>query len=268
MVGALEVRLAVSEKGVTPRAYTSAVNEVTHSLEELDRLAEPDPRHRVAWYVERTDWRNGGPVLRLRPEQRGADRTTAQLLRPATAFVSGIHALQERPAIPEHFTERVVNRVATISHLTVSKTAGLEGVEVVAVDAAHNAARIDQRVDENAKKAVEPSSLAYGSIIGRLDVISARGAKTRIGLVSDWGPPINCTVDGLAREEYLALFDERVLVSGLIKRNGSGQIIRIEAVGIEPQRAPSDIDIASLRGSMTNPRELTVSQYLEELRGE
>ena len=106
MPGVLELRLGVTRGALAPRAYTAAVNEITLSLEELDRVVEPDPKSRVAWFVERTDWYESGPTIQLRPDLQGAHRSTEDLYRPGRALLAGITSLHTLPKIPDDFTER------------------------------------------------------------------------------------------------------------------------------------------------------------------
>lgn len=268
MVGALKVTLGVAPSGVTPRAYAGVLTQLTYSLEELDRLAEPDRRARASWLVSNTSWTSQqGPVIELRPDVRGADRTTEQLMRPGRALVSGVAHLRTQPEIPPAFTERIVDRISTVSHLIANRSSGLETVTLDSVGEAPQRAAIDEQVSENAEKAVAPASLAYGSVVGTLDVISARARQIKVGLHADFGPPITCNVHALPREQYLDAFDQRVLVSGLIKRNGRGQIVRIDADHLErlPDREPIAVD--ALRGMFKTTGPVSIAGYIEEQRG-
>jgi hypothetical protein len=267
MSGVLELRLGVTRGALAPRAYTAAVNEITLSLEELDRVVEPDPKSRVAWFVERTDWYESGPTIQLRPDLQGARRSTEDVYRPGRALLAGITSLHTSPKIPDDFTERTVKRMAEVGALTLRHASGIQTIEVAELDRDNTSTQIDERVDNNAKLAVAQASLAYGSVVGKLDVISARTARTRIGLVTDYGPPVTCMVDKIDPEVYLHLFNSKVLVSGILKRNVSGQIIRIEADSLELQQAPSSVDVEALRGALPNPSGMSVAEYLEQQRG-
>jgi hypothetical protein len=267
MPGVLELRLGVTRGALAPRAYTAAVNEITLSLEELDRVVEPDPKARVAWFVERTDWYESGPTIQLRPDLQGAHRSTEDLYRPGRALLAGIASLHTTPKIPDDFTERTVKRMAEVGALTQRRASGIQTIEVAELDHDNTSVQIDERVDNNAKLAVAVASLAYGSVVGKLDVISARTARTRVGLVTGYGPPVTCMVDKIDPDVYLHLFNSKVLVAGILKRNVSGQIIRIEADSLELQQAPSSVDVEALRGALPNPSGMSVAEYLEQLRG-
>lgn len=266
MRGALEIRLDVGRSGVTPRAYSSALLGLTQSLEDLDRLAEPNPKDRARWFVADTKWRSSGPVVRLQPEVRRAARSMPELLRPSQAFVAGIEHLHRMPEIPADFTERIVERVAKLSALTSSPSTGLRAVSVIADGAQDEPARIDETVETNARRATHATSLAYGSLVGRLDMISARRRTPQIGLVADYGPPVTCNVGKLDPAEYLAVFNHRVMVEGIVKRNGSGQVVRIEVDRLTAAPARSSIGVTELRGALENDGR-RIADFIEEQRG-
>lgn len=266
MAGALDIQLAVDPRGVTPRAYTTALSELTRSLEELDRLSAPNPKDRVAWYVFDTRWADVGPRVRIRPDVTSGTRSTDELMRPSRALVSGVRQLRSSTEIPPDFTESVVSRVLKVGALTKAHAGGLRGVDIsVDADSAPPTA-IDAVVEENAERAIAPKSFAYGSIAGRLDLISARGRSTRIGLVPDWGSPITCVVTALDRDLYLRAFDRQVLVEGVVRRNGNGQVIRIDADSLTVLEPVKPATLADLRGAL-QPTDQTIAEFIEEQRG-
>lgn len=266
MAGALDIQLAVDPRGVTPRAYTTALGELTRSLEELDRLSAPNPKDRVAWYVFDTRWSDVGPRVRIRPDLTSGTRTTDELMRPSRALVSGVRHLRTSAEIPPDFTESVVSRVVKVGALANAQTGGLRSVEISVESDPAPATAIDAAVEANAEKSISPKSLAYGSIAGRLDLISARGKSTRIGLVPNWGSPITCVVNALDRELYLRAFDQQVLVEGVVRRNGSGQVIRIDADSLTVLEPVRPATLADLRGAL-QPNDKTIAEFFEEQRG-
>lgn len=265
MLGALEISLGVSSKGVTPRAYTSALQELTYSLEEVDRLMDPDPKSRTAWFISDTSWREFGPRILLRP-----DETTGQPLdiavRASQTFVRGVRGLQHGAAIPEVFTERVVQRVEKVSSFTDRPATGLTSVQIAIAGGESEPVALDHQVRENAHRAIAPTSLAYGSLIGRLDKISARGRSPQIGLRPDHGNAVTCNVRSSDVQAYLDSFSQRVLVDGIVRRNGSGQIIRIDADRVSPIEAPRRVAASELQGYLGRS-ERSISEFIEEQRG-
>jgi hypothetical protein len=267
MLGTLEVRLGVSALGVTPRAYTSVLSELTLSLEELDRLSEPNPKRRVSWHITNTTWFEKETVVHFTPDlSLSSQRSFAEIARPGDALINGIRSLQTVAEIPRDFTEGIVKRVAKVGDLTTRAATGIQSVDVATFDDVERKVAIDDVVDANARRAVSPASYAYGSLVGMLDVISARTSRIRIGLVPAFGPPISCVVNKLDRDEYLSKFGERVLVAGVVRRNGAGQVIRIDADSLELAPRSTSVQARELRG-LLKASSPTVSEFMEIQRG-
>lgn len=266
MQGALDISLAVAPRGVTPRAYTTTLDQLTRSLEELDRLASPNPKERVAWFVTDTRWDKNGPRIRLRPDLTKKFRTTEELMGPSRALVSGVRQLQGQPEIPSHFSEKLVDRVRKVSALTMMDASGLRNVDLSIVGESGEGAALDENVEKNAERAVAAKSFAYGSVIGRLDLISSRGRAPSIGLLPEHGSPITCVVSALQQDTYLSAFNQRVLVEGLVRRNGSGQAIRIEAESLTVLEPIPRTAARDLLGALS-PTGVSIADFMEEQRG-
>lgn len=266
MQGALDIHLAVAVGGVTPRAYTTTLDQLTRSLEELDRLAAPNLKDRVAWFVTDTRWDSNGPRIRLRPDIKKQFRTSDELMRPSRALVAGVRQLRSQPEIPADFSEGVVDRVRRVSALTMIDSSGLRNVDVSIVGEASKPAPLDVKVEQNAERAVAAKSLAYGSVIGRLDLISSRGRAPSIGLLPEHGSPITCVVSALDQDTYLRAFNQRVLVEGLVRRNGRGQAIRIDADSLTVLEPAPPTTARDLLGALT-PNGQSIADFMKEQRG-
>jgi hypothetical protein len=265
MAGVLEISLGTASGWVTPRSYGVVLDQLTYSLEELDRLAEPVRKRRAVWRVVNTGWKANGPTISLQPDVARDRRSAEDLLRPSMALVQGVRRLHTEPEIPQHFSEDVMNRVAAVAGQISRPDTGITAVLVQTVGVDDGPAAIDDEVTSNVARAVESASIAYGSVVGTLDLISTRGKHDRVGLLSDLGPPINCVVDSIPRGEFLARLDQRVIVAGLIKRNGRGQIVRIDADMIEPAPMLPPLRAADFLGAIQGGP--SIAEYLQEQRG-
>lgn len=265
MSGVLEISLGTAGGWITPHSYGVVLHQVDRSLEELDRLAEPERRKRAVWRVVGTSWGKAGPSISLRPDVARDQRSTEELMRPSLALVGGVRSLHKVAEIPSHFSETVMTRITKVAKEVGQAGSGLTSVDLRTIGTDHGAAAIDDTVSANALQAVESASIAYGSVVGTLDLISTRGTHDRVGLLGDFGPPINCRVDQLPREVVVESLDRRVVVSGVMRRNGRGQIVRIDADGLELAPERTLITARSLRGIL--PRDKRVQQYIEEQRG-
>ena len=97
-------------------------------------------------------------------------------------------------------------------------------------------------------------------------MINARTSRTKIGLVPDFGLPISCAVNALKQETYLSVFGKRVLVEGLVKRNGAGQVIHIDVDNLTLELRGDIVSVSELRGILKADSP-TVAEFLKEQRG-
>jgi hypothetical protein len=265
MDGVLEISLGTASGWITPHSYGVVLHEVDRSLAELDRLAVAERRRRAMWRVVNTGWATDGPTITLRPDVGGDARSMEELMRPSLALVGGVRQLHTEPEIPQHFSETIVGRISKVAAQVGQRGTGLDSVSLRTIGTDARAAAIDDVVSANASLAIASASIAYGSVMGTLDLITTRGGRNRVGLLVDYGPPVLCVVDKLDRVEYIQGLDQRVIVSGLLKRNGRGQIVRIDADELELAPRASSVSAASLRGAIPGGPE--IADFIREQRG-
>jgi hypothetical protein len=88
---------------------------------------------------------------------------------------------------------------------------------------------------------------SFGSVEGRLEIVSARGQMHCSVYETIHGKPVKCDVPPSLKKAVLDAFDQHVIVYGIVKRDASGQARRIalESVEVVP---PSDSVPRSLAG--------------------
>lgn len=269
----VDVRLQGDRDGIAVRSFTRVINQFTSALEEIDRITEPEVRRRPTWFVTNTAWRGAaGATVSLSPRVAARGSATISDPRlPASALWKGVRALATVPEIPTSFSDRVVARIQAVGAEIKKSGAGLQGVQLFAPGAGSGSDPVSLAGDvkENADRALEPASVAYSSVVGTLDVISARKHRRRVGLLIDHGPGITCDVGGLAEDTYFEAFEKRVLVEGLLRRNGRGQPVRMDAVRIELMPTSQPVRAIDLLGVLPPlPKGLTAAGYVAEHRGE
>jgi hypothetical protein len=255
----LEVRLAGDEAGISATAYAGVISNLTRALEEIDRVVEPSAKRRPIWKVVDTDWREHvGASVRLAPHlRRDESRTTLEMLRPGRELWGGVQSLASLPEIPPSFSASIVQRVAYIRHQIKPSTGEA------------SAADFSEAVEVNADRAVAAASLAYGSLSGRLDLISARGRRRRIGLRTEAGHAVMCDVDNLDQDAYMSAFAERVLVIGTIKRNSAGQAVSVMVDELEPLPDVESFAARRLLGALPDlGGDLSAVDYVRLQRGD
>jgi hypothetical protein len=265
---AVEVGITTADGGVAVRAYTRLLDHVLLMLEEIDRLVAPGSNDRPEWAVRSAtdDGLQMRVILLPRVPARnalvGLDAWSASPL----ALVDGVRSLAAEPEIPQYFSQPVIERVDTIG-----QQVGRRGIVRVAVTCFNGArspeAPVYADVQRNARRAVEPASTAWSSVTGVLDVISARREKRRVGLLTDHGRAVLCNVEKLSRESVFAAFEKRVVAAGLLRRNASGQAVRLDVESLEvlaPRQHVSARDLLGASQHLTGS--LTDEEFMAVLR--
>ena len=182
------------------------------------------------------------------------------------------------------FAAHGVHGLSAIAALTAQHTRGVTAVEVPPVaflraqidacfdDFAIGAVKIGmlgstEAVEANAARAVAAASFAYGSIAGRLDLISARTKRRRIGLRADDGHSVICDVHGMDEGAYMAAFAKDVLVIGTIKRNISGQAVSVMVDELRVREALPPVSARALLGAQPDlGGDLSAVEYIRSVR--
>jgi len=264
---AVELGIRRDAGGISVRAYTDLLTNFLLMLEEIDRLGTPGKVTRPEWAVGSV-YEVGSTlrmvlVLRTLPKRREVE----SLSIPPRALVSGVRSLAEVPEIPRLFSETIVERVGH-----VGQRIGKEGVLALTLASVNGRRETDVPLDEgvrlNARRAIEPASTAWSSLVGVLDVISVRHERRRIGLLTDHGRAVVCDVKRLPREAVMSAFEQRVVAAGRLKRNSSGQPVSLDVEALEVLDSPPPVVARDLLGAAPNlTGGLSVEEYMAVLRG-
>jgi hypothetical protein len=243
---AVEVKITGEDGGIAVRAYTQLLSNVRFMLEEIDRLSVPGNATRLEWAVRFADTEGSLMRVILLPRTVPARRDPDSLSVPPLALVDGVRLLASVPEIPPLFSEPVVSRVGQVGQ-QIGKS-GITGVSMISLNGQPSPeAPVTEAVKQNARRAVEPASVAWSSVVGVLDLISARREKRRIGLLTDQGRAVVCNVERLPRDLVFQAFEKRVVAAGRLRRNSRGQPVRLDAESIE---------VLSTEGDHVRAREL------------
>ena len=231
-LAAVEVGITGADGGVGIRAYTQVLTHVRGMLDDIDRLAEPGDISRPEWAVRWAATADGAFRIRLLPRSLPRQRNAASLSVPPVALVEGVRTLGQAAEIPRLFSEAVVGKVAKIA-AQIGKS-GVTAVQFASINGHRSAeAPVTPVVQANARSAISPASLAWSSVTGVLDVISARSDTLKVGLLTDQGQAVACDVRSIAEETVLRSFNRRVVAAGILHRNSIGQPVRLVAESVE-----------------------------------
>lgn len=218
--------------------FARTLDEIVLSLREVDQVYLLRGT-RATWVLDRVEHQRDDLVVRLGPRNVPPGRDVSDMMVPVQALVNGAEVLQDRATVPELFAPKTVTRLAKLA----TPDGGVQGVSLSTYNGkTRDRVELDNAVRDNAIAAVNPIQIAYGSVTGTLSGlrhVQRRGGGVQVTLRDDLERrAITGLVPESQAEQLRQLWRHRVLLGGIIKRNGSGQAIRIDVDRIE--RMPDD----------------------------
>ncbi|MET4650272.1 hypothetical protein [Gordonia terrae] len=228
----LEVTFHQGRERAQVMRFTHTLDEVVRSLREIDQVYLARAA-RATWVLASLDQKSNRLVVRLEASNVPNGRGVADMLVPAEAFVEGAETLAQVATVPRLFRPHTVTRMA---HLAVPKS----GVQTVSV-AMYNGTRgpsveLSDLVHDNATRAVQPFSISYGTVTGRVfGVREVRKGRVRLSIRDERN---QTAIEGEMTEKLAETAREswrhRFILGGKIRRNGRGQAIRMDVDRLEP----------------------------------
>lgn len=261
----VEVILLGPSGQVEVQRYTKALSDTVWLLTTIDRLAAQQAP-KLRWIIADTS-ANGVLRARLTPQTQ---RPAATATIPSRALVDGLHALTERPEIPDLFTEASVQKVDRLG----KPSGGVSGVTIAPISESGQvgeAIPVSEALRKHARDAIAPQERSVGSVVGVLDVFNARRKGPVRGSV--FNPrtrhAVTCLIPHEQAPNVAEAFGRRVLVGGPLTRNELGQVIRIELAEFQvlpdDSRSPAVDEILGVDPGWTG--DMTTDQYLARVRG-
>ncbi|PQM53744.1 hypothetical protein C5U48_02750 [Mycolicibacter virginiensis] len=155
---------------------------------------------------------------------------------PLDLVHGGIEELRQGPVLPDGW-----NRQSLQAIIGLRKVSTRRGVESINLRLGNAISAIDDVIEENAEKALAPSSLSLGAVRGRLyrytndTVRKRRSAGLRR---TDTGEAIELRFAPDDAAKVRAHLERDVEVWGEITRDATGQVAQLVVEGIEPIDAP------------------------------
>ncbi|MEU5791446.1 hypothetical protein ABZ754_27445 [Micromonospora purpureochromogenes] len=262
----LEVAIEGPPRSIGVRAYTQLLEQVLLSLEEIDRFALPGRTPRIDWAVE--DLAVNGEIRAvIAPKRTPLRRPPGTVAAPAMGLVAGVVHLREIAEIPELFSPLTVERVQNIGRPIGEN--GIDHVEIRHVGPQPATAVVDRETVDHARKAVSISRTAFGSLVGRLDVLTGRSRTGPRAQVLIEGTRQAVTVRAAPDQANLLreAWQRRVAVSGELRRNSAGQPIQLDLteLAILPERLRVTAwDILGIAPNWTG--DLTTEEFVRQAR--
>ena len=244
-------------------AYTTVLNQVRLALGELDYLVVPGRQPRVAWGVREVRSDEGVHIARLEPLEIPRKRELWSVALAPSGFVEGVELLNEAPEIPSSFNVGMVERVGKIAEQI--DHGNIEHVQLVSANGHPHETVVTRDTGSNIRAAVKTVRRSYGSVIGTLDVLSARGRSPGAQILNENTRTAVVVRPGerITHQQLRDAWEHRVLAMGLLHRNAAGQVTKMdldELRLLEPRRPQDPRSILGLAPNATG--ELSTQEYL------
>jgi len=265
----LQITLREGPEMIPAHRVVRTLDEVVLSLRDIDKVHLLRGT-RATWVMADMRRRERDLVFRLKPRDVPFRRDAEDMMVPAEALVSGALALARQPVVPELFSPGTVVRLAKLA------TPG-DGIESVSV-ATYNGhlgpkAILAEKVRVNAREAVRPYQIAYGSVSGTLSAVreTTRGKSVRVTVRDPIGKQ---AIVGVVPERMAEVLRDawrhRVLLTGKVRRNAYGQAIRIDVDGLEllPEGNSGRPSVEAVLGAGADWLDgMDVDTFMDEVRG-
>lgn len=152
----------------------------------------------------------------------------------ARAVKSGIGLVNRRAERPRYFSDDALRRVKDLASIP-----GARLVESAHVSLANSSARLTQKTVDHVNALLGSAVKDYGTLEGRLLVLSAQGGFFIhvIDPLTDRG--IRCTLNDVLFDEAFKAFRKRVAVTGTIhyRKDGEPNMIEVDELFVFPDRS-------------------------------
>lgn len=222
--------LNVSAERISAVRFSQAYEAFHGQLQEVSGQVLGN-RKAITWFVS-VD--RGSAIVHFTGVARDGNRTNTQ--RAVRALREGMLILETRPGVwPDHYTEAALVHHRRLASVTQTRIEPLESVAVYFPGAAPH--RVTHRTGANIDALLSTEYTAYGSLEGRLDVVSRRGGHLKFCIDDELATrPVNCSFDEDLFDDILLAFrqDRRVSAFGEISYRADGvpNRIRVEELRI------------------------------------
>jgi len=214
----LTLKIEGPRNRVPASALASVLTETLNILEELQVTHAPG--HELTWYLTGLSIGSAQAVLT-------AEDISDDAFHVGREFVNALEVLENGQSLPDYFSTKSLRSLTKM--VRPFGTPGVEYLDArVDSDSTSVTTRATGKISENIVRLQSPRSRALGSITGTLDTISTRGPNKFQLLDPVSRRPVSCQFSDDQLDAIKDALKRRVVVSGIVVRNSSGQPLRIE----------------------------------------
>lgn len=219
-----ELTLKIDGKVIPLEQFASAVAAFSDLIHSVSR-AIPDGEQ-LKW---RTEVKAGSAQVNAIP--MGTGSATGEIEQAATQAIShGVAVIEEEEGIPEYFREHDLESIRKIARLAVQ-----DGDEITHITLGHDdqfSSLGSHIIDAVSALIGQPKTVDYGSIEGKLQMVSTRGGYRCSLYERVRDARVSCDFPQAMLGDVLGAIDQRVLVYGRIEYSldGSPEHVRAESI--------------------------------------
>lgn len=262
---ALRLHVEGKHNDVTLDAFVDVLKRTQLILRELDSAISGNPRGKLEWKIVELGIASADAVIEAAPPED--DLQLPQLV--GTSFVTGIQTIERGEMMPPYFSEIAVKRVGQISRKV--GRGGMTGFEAEirngqSGDIAPPRAELSGHAATAVAHLLAPKYSAYGSVMGTLGQINVQKGLTFNVYDALTKRAVKCKFQEEEFESVKQALRRRVIVSGTVERNESGEPLRVN----EPELVllpDEDIPTSAIRGLAPDfTGGATAADYVRQLR--
>jgi len=262
---ALRLHVEGEHNDVALDAFVDVLKRAQLVLRELDSAISGNPKGKLNWKIVELGIASADAVIEAAPPE---DDERLPLL-VGTSFVGGIQTIERGEMMPPYFSEIAVKRIGQISRRV--GRGGVTGFEAEirngqATPVAPQRAELTSRAVGSIAHLLAPKYSAYGSVMGTLGQINVQRSLTFNVYDALSKRAVKCKFEDEQFEMVREALRCRVIVSGVIERNESGEPLRVNEpeLTVLPLKEVPTSEIQGLVPDMANG--IPSGEYIQQLR--
>lgn len=218
-------------------AFREAIVNFITLLHEVDEAVSGG--RSVRWKL--ADLRRESPAVLTwvgEPRKTRTKKGPVQDFSPAVGeeLMEGVEKLERGLGRPRVFSDDALDATKRLAHLKMRR--GITGIAIRGENADPRKGPKTIDVTERAAAAVNdligPRYTAPGSVEGTLQAINSHGHLYFVVYDNIWGGRVRCDIPESLKRKALDVFDQRVLVRGLVSTDAAGHPRHVKVEGIDP----------------------------------
>jgi hypothetical protein len=264
-VTALRLHVEGEHNDVALDAFVDVLKRAQLVLRELDSAISGNPRGKLNWKIVELGINSADAVI----EAAAPEDDDRLPLLVSTSFVTGIQTIEQGEVMPPYFSEIAVKRIGQISRKV--GRGGMTGFEAEIrnggpTTVAPQRATLTSHAASSVARLLAPKYSAYGSVMGTLGQINVQRGLTFNVYEGLTKRAVKCKFEDEQFEAVKEALRRRVIVSGTVERNESGEPLRVNEpqLVLLPENEIPTADIQGLVPDLTGG--VPAADYVRQLR--